>query len=154
MNNLVPISMLDSLRRAFRFFAMPLEATITLWFWTLFLWDKSLLVDGREFPVHSIRHDVEVHILPAIFLVADYYLLPSRRVRRQPALDFLVFGGFMGMYSIWISSCYQRNGKWPYPGIEKFGTESRVMGLAAVALTMQQVRRLVLNFTSNSANTG
>jgi hypothetical protein len=70
--------------------------------------------------------DIGFHLLPALFLLADYYVLPPKQALQvRSDLALITFGGSLSLYWLWLAICYQRNGYWPYPILEKIGQETK-----------------------------
>ncbi|KIN07161.1 hypothetical protein OIDMADRAFT_108474 [Oidiodendron maius Zn] len=148
LSDLIPSIALNRLRRIVRFIAMPLEVTITLSYWLVYFSNISLIVDQRASPRMPLCRDLGFHFLPTIFLLADYTVLPPKRAL-QMRTDFavVVFGGALSLYWLWLATCYQRNGYWPYPILARIGPLVKAILIAATTVMMSGARFAVLRWS-------
>lgn len=148
LSDLIPSIALNRLRRIVRFIAMPLEVTITLSYWLVYFSNTSLIVDQRASPPMPLCRDLGFHFLPTIFLLADYTVLPPKRaLQMRTGFAVVVFGGALSLYWLWLATCYQRNGYWPYPILARIGPLVKAILIAATTVMMSGARFVVLRWS-------
>ncbi|OCK83550.1 hypothetical protein K432DRAFT_379409 [Lepidopterella palustris CBS 459.81] len=123
----------QALKSRVLFLITPIEALITLSYWSVYLYDVSLIVDSRMGPLISLYKDIGFHLLPFIFLLIDL-LYFSPRYFLPPLPSFAVFAGFLSLYrGVWLEICVARNGWVPYPVLAELsaGREFTLWGVCA-----------------------
>ena len=116
----------------------PLEVLVAMLYWTLRLFDKSLVIpDWVQLPLTA---DLSFHAIPQILLLVDFLLLsPPWTISTTNAM------GLSSMLAItywpWVQQCFNHNGFWPYPIFGMFGLYGRIglFVLSAVIMTMNTV---------------
>ncbi|OCL12951.1 hypothetical protein AOQ84DRAFT_311303 [Glonium stellatum] len=100
------------------FLATPLEAVLTICYWSIYIYDNSLIVDSRMGPLLPWYKEMLVHVCPLICLLPDHVFYS---VRYFPSLraSLAFFSAFIISYHIWLRICFDRNGFWPYPILAK-----------------------------------
>ena len=112
----------------------PLEVLISILYWPLRLYDKSLVIpDWAQLPLPA---DISFHAVPSILLSLDLLLLsPPWTISTGGAMVLSTILAFS--YWFWIDQCFKHNGFYPYPIFEMVGTVGRVglFTLSAVVMT-------------------
>jgi hypothetical protein len=148
LNDIIHSVNLDRTRRIIRFIAMPLEVTITLSYWLVYFSNVSLLVDQRAGSLMPLWKDIGLHLLPALFMLGEYYILPPKQaLHMRSDLAFIAFAGSLSIYSLWLVICYQKNGFWPYPLLAKVGQEVKAALLIVTTGMMWVARVLILGWS-------
>ena len=116
----------------------PLEVLISVLYWTLRMYDKSLVLpDWMELPLPA---DLSFHAIPSIVLSLDFLLLsPPWTISTAIAMALSTTLAFS--YWFWIDNCFKHNGFYPYPIFELVGTMGRIglFTLSAVVMTVSTV---------------
>jgi hypothetical protein len=149
LSDLIPSIALSRLRRIVRFIVMPLEVTITLSYWLVYFSNISLIMDQRALPPMPLYRDVGLHFLPALFLLADYTVLPPKRaLQMRTDMAVIMFGSSLGLYWLWLATCYQRNGYWPYPILARISPLIKAILIAATTVMMSGARFVALRWSA------
>ena len=112
----------------------PLEVLISVLYWTLRIYDKSLVIpDWAQLPLPA---DISFHAVPSVVLTLDLLLLSppwTISIGRAMALSTVFAFG----YWFWIEQCFKHNNFYPYPIFDIVGTTGRVglFTLSAVVMT-------------------
>lgn len=122
--------------RAKNFFsvcAAPMEVLISLLYFSLSAYDKSLVIpDWAQLPLYA---DLSFHLFPSLFLSLDYLLLsPPWTVSISGALA--LSGSIATGYWFVVQKCYEHNGFYPYPLFEQLNTARRIVLFTVAALLM------------------
>lgn len=144
---------LDRLHRTLRFLAAPLEVVIATCYWPLYLVNPGLLAEKRALPPLYI--DAGLHLLPAVFLVLDYTLLPplcELRLDSRVSMVFLAF--LMTGYAAWLSECRRRNGTWAYPVLEKLTYKAHIVLLFGTIGAVWWAREVLISKEFTGIETG
>ncbi|KAI8074078.1 FAR-17a/AIG1-like protein [Gongronella butleri] len=97
--------------------ATPLEALISIMYWTMVYLDPELLVPKGVEPIPFVV-DAALHLSPAVLLWTDFLLLNQdfKRSWRHAGYIFV----FAISYYLWSWLCQTQNGYWPYPFLDAF----------------------------------
>lgn len=135
--------------------ALPVEALITILYWTIVSISPDLLVPPREVAdplnpgqvlLESVRPpidiDVAMHALPAVFLTVDHLFLSAPFPKHiRPSL---VSAMATLLYCLWIENCASHNdGNFPYPLITALNLPQRLCLYALCSTIMIGVLGLV-----------
>lgn len=110
--------------------ANPLEVLITILYWSIALYDKSLL-SPLEYSL-PLLVDLGYHAAPAIFLTIDLlYFSPPWTVKANGALGLSMM--LACLYWGWVEHCASHNGWYPYPILGILSTSQRAIFFAFCA---------------------
>lgn len=85
----------------------PLEALVSILYWSIFFYDKTLLFP-EEFQL-PFQADFGYHAMPAIMLTADLLLFsPPWTIKANGAMGLSLVLAFL--YWGWIEHCFSKNG--------------------------------------------
>lgn len=93
------------------------------------------------------------HLFPCIILLVDVlFFSPPWKVGSSLALAWI--GGVFTCYWVWLKVCFEINGFWPYPVIDKMGIEARwaafvgmMIATWTIWLGLRELHTLVESFT-------
>ncbi|KAI8342789.1 FAR-17a/AIG1-like protein-domain-containing protein [Chlamydoabsidia padenii] len=97
--------------------AIPLEAIVSLLYWSMTFIDPELLVPKEADPVPYIM-DCAMHLYPTLLLWVDFLLLNSSFKRAWRHTVYIY--SFVFLYYLWSCYCQSRNGYWIYQFLEHF----------------------------------
>ncbi|RKP25317.1 FAR-17a/AIG1-like protein [Syncephalis pseudoplumigaleata] len=92
--------------------AYPIEALITILYWSIVLYDDHLM-HGDDQERLPFLLDATYHLFPAIALWIEF-LAFSDNFKRSIKHIYVIYS-FALLYGIWLQVCYYYNGFWPYP---------------------------------------
>ncbi|KAL8304412.1 hypothetical protein RB597_004398 [Gaeumannomyces tritici] len=108
----------------------PLEALVSILYWSIFFYDKTLLYPA-EFQL-PFQADFGYHAMPAIMLTADLLLFsPPWTIKANAAMGLGMVLAFL--YWGWIEHCFTKNGWYPYPILDILTTPQRAVFFAFCA---------------------
>ncbi|KAI9301072.1 FAR-17a/AIG1-like protein [Cunninghamella echinulata] len=97
--------------------ATPLEAIISVLYWTMVLVDPELLIPKDIEPI-PLLVDLGLHLYPTICLWIDLFFF--KPTFKRSWRHFIYIYSFVGFYYGWSYYCKLRNGHWPYPFLDEF----------------------------------
>ncbi|RUS35512.1 integral membrane protein [Jimgerdemannia flammicorona] len=107
-----------------------LEGLISILYWSLLYYDERLL-KHPDVAALPIIVDLSFHLFPAVLLWADFLFFSRQFARSARHITYIfVFGA---AYCVWTHLCFQQNGFWPYPILEKLPTPYRIAFFVACA---------------------
>lgn len=120
--------------------ATPLEVLISVLYWTLRTYDKSLVIpDWAQLPLQA---DVSFHAIPSIVLTLDLLLLsPPWEISASRAMGLSTVLAFS--YWFWVEQCFAHNGFYPYPIFDMVGFAGRI-GLFTTSAAIMTGSTMVL----------
>lgn len=124
---------------------LPIELLITLTFWTLYLYDPSVIISEIVLKTTGIGlfQNLCMHLIPVILLIIE--VLSFRLERRNSHVVVLcVFGA---AYYLFARSIAVRENKWAYPFLDNRSESVRVLivsFLTLVAVVFYEVVMVVL----------
>jgi FAR-17a/AIG1-like protein len=93
---------------------VQLEALITILYWSIHFYDRTLLVDPKVAPQLPLLEDLGFHFFPTFFLLLDtLFFSPPWQTHALGALGW--FALFAAGYWMWIEHCFSYNRFYPYP---------------------------------------
>ena len=113
-----------------------LELVVSLLYWPIAFYDKSLLMPVTDLDRTPIWADCSFHLAPAIFLSIDFLFFspPSETALAMSVGQFTSLGL---AYYFWVEWCYQRNGFYAYPMLHHLSPTGKFwlfLGATALAL--------------------
>ena len=93
---------------------LQVEALITILYWPIHFYDRTLLVDPTVAPQLPLFADLGFHFIPTIVLMIDS-LFCSPPWETHALAAFMSFSVLAGGYWIWVEQCFSRNNFYPYP---------------------------------------
>ncbi|BGP38322.1 hypothetical protein JCM10450v2_002268 [Rhodotorula kratochvilovae] len=132
-HDLVPLALFSRLKTTLAILAVPVEGLVAALYWSLTLYDPSLLspaVAPGESPLRlPLSLDLALHALPALFLWLDFlFFSPPFPARAHPAL---IAATATGAYCAWMEYCAKGNGRYPYPMLDTMPPLARLAFYAA-----------------------
>ena len=126
----------------------PLEVLISVLYWSLRTYDKSLVIpEWAQLPLSA---DISFHAMPSIVLTLDLLLLsPPWSISAAGSMALSTVLAFT--YWFWIELCFSHNGFYPYPIFEMVGTAGRV-GLFTLSAVVMTVSTVILKWVYSVAN--
>jgi len=126
----------------------PLEVLISVLYWTLRTYDKSLVIpDWAQLPLPA---DISFHAIPSVVLTLDLLLLsPPWTISTGRAMMLSTVLAFS--YWFWIEQCFKHNAFYPYPIFELVGTGGRV-GLFTLSALVMTGSTVVLKWIYSTTN--
>ncbi|BGP14265.1 hypothetical protein JCM10213_005843 [Rhodosporidiobolus nylandii] len=116
--DLYPSAPVARAKQSIAVLAVPVEALVGLLYWTMTIYDPSLLnpQNGAEEFRLPLVVDVSIHGLPALYLLLDFLLFsPPFPARVRPNLLATVA---TAAYTVWMELCGKKNGRFPYPFLD------------------------------------
>jgi len=93
---------------------LQIEALITMLYWSIHFYDRTLLVDPTIAPQLPLLADMGFHFFPTLLLLADtLFFSPPWEAHALSALMY--FSVFAGGYWMWVEHCFSYNNFYPYP---------------------------------------
>jgi len=112
---------------------LQLEALITILYWPIHFYDRTLLVDPKVAPQLPLLIDLGFHFIPTLLLMIDtLFLSPPWETHALAAL--MSFSVVAGGYWIWVEECFSKNNFYPYPLMGLMNREQRLMLFAFATL--------------------
>jgi hypothetical protein len=103
-----------------------IEALITILYWSIHFYDRTLLVDPAIAPQLPLVNDMGFHLFPTLFLMFDtLFFSPPWETHALAALMY--FSVFAGGYWIWIEHCFTHNNFYPYPLMGLLNRQQRAL---------------------------
>src|SRR5579862_3281747 len=103
-----------------------IEALITILYWSIHFYDRTLLVDPAIAPQLPLVNDMGFHLFPTLFLMFDtLFFSPPWETHALAALMY--FSVFAGGYWIWIEHCFTYNNFYPYPLMGLLNRQQRAL---------------------------
>ncbi|KAF8797924.1 hypothetical protein BYT27DRAFT_7123766 [Phlegmacium glaucopus] len=122
------------LKRYLVMISLPLSMVISLIYWTLLILSPQLILQVKEtaagapevpLSAHSeispftripLPVDLALHAMPAISILADFFLFESKYQWKDVQVGAPVTtAAFALWYGLWVEHCGKRNGVFPYP---------------------------------------
>lgn len=128
---------------------LQLEALITILFWPIHFYDRTLLVDPTVAPELPLSVEMNFHFFPAFFLMLDtLFFSPPWETHALSAL--MLFSAVGGGYWIWVERCFTYNNFYPYPLMALMNPRQRMLLFAFATLlcwssflTVRELYRIV-----------
>ncbi|KAK1349138.1 FAR-17a/AIG1-like protein [Hamiltosporidium tvaerminnensis] len=112
---------------------IPVEMTITILFWVLYLKDPTLLI-SKEFYERNIKirlfSNLCMHLFPFILLIIE--IIDTNIKRSNIHLIAIII--FSITYYFWVSFIASMNKRWPYPLLDGLNGIGRLLIFTAVTL--------------------
>ncbi|KAI8984680.1 FAR-17a/AIG1-like protein-domain-containing protein [Mycotypha africana] len=101
--------------------ATPIEGLVSVLYWPLVLYDKSLLIPEDTVFDLPLKLDVCLHLFPTVVCWIDFMVF-NTSYKRSP-LHILAIYAFTMFYYVWLNICFEHNGFWPYPMLGLFKSD-------------------------------
>ncbi|GBC08866.1 hypothetical protein RclHR1_08440007 [Rhizophagus clarus] len=109
------------LKNWFMVVSVPLEGLISILYWSMVIYDETLLLDKPRLP---ILIDFGFHLIPAVCLWTDFLFFAKEFRKSHSHIFYLLTFAFC--YAVWIQFYFAKYGTWPYPILSKLETQQRI----------------------------
>jgi len=105
---------------------LQVQALVTVLYWPIHFYDRTLLVDPTVAPQLPLLADLGFHFIPTIVLMIDsLFFSPPWEAHALAAL--MSFSVLAGGYWLWVEQCFSRNNFYPYPLMGLMNREGRFL---------------------------
>ncbi|WBW72143.1 endomembrane system protein, FAR-17a/AIG1-like protein family protein, AIG1 and ADTRP-like protein [Schizosaccharomyces osmophilus] len=92
----------------------PLESIVTVLYWSIVMYDRSLLIPKTRPIQLPLDFDLSVHLMPTVFCLLDY-LFFSPPFSLSFKVSTLLYLAVAFSYMWWVEKCYEVNKFYAYP---------------------------------------
>ncbi|KAI8373327.1 FAR-17a/AIG1-like protein-domain-containing protein [Blakeslea trispora] len=103
--------------------ATPIESLVSVLYWPIVLYDRSLLIPEGTILDLPLRLDLCLHLIPTIVSWLDLMIF-NKEFKRSP-YHILSIYAFAMFYFVWVNHCYNQNGYWVYPIFALFKNDAQ-----------------------------
>ncbi|EPX75191.1 uncharacterized protein SOCG_04436 [Schizosaccharomyces octosporus yFS286] len=92
----------------------PLELIVTILYWSIVMYDRSLLIPKNRPVQLPLNFDLSVHLMPTVYSLIDYFFF-SPPFSLSLKLSTLLYLAVAISYILWVEKCYEVNKFYAYP---------------------------------------
>ncbi|EPY49449.1 fungal protein [Schizosaccharomyces cryophilus OY26] len=102
------------IKPAFLYVVCPLESIVTVLYWSIVMYDRSLLIPKTRPVQLPLNFDLSVHLMPTIYCLIDYFCF-STPFQLSFKLSIVMYLTVAFSYMWWVEKCYEVNKFYAYP---------------------------------------